>query len=141
MVIPDSAEASIQVEVQADWVPEDGSSVIAALDDYQKGMWLEYQPTGAVELWVMTTSGGTGLVVTKAIDDGVEREIGGYLDDGTLYAFCGGSVMASSPVPGTTTFDTEDLAVNPIQDGDTGNLAFEGTIEVIPSDPSDTVGS
>ena len=141
MVIPDSAEASIQVEVLADWVPEDGSSVIAALDDYQKGMWLEYQPTGAVELWVMTTSGGTGLVVTKAIDDGVEREIGGFLDDGTLYAFCGGSVTASSSVPGTTTFDTEDLAVNPIQDGDTGNLAFEGTIEVIPSDPSDTVGS
>jgi hypothetical protein len=135
--VPATAEAAIQVDVSTEWVPEDGSAVIAAFDEYQKGMWLEYQPSGAVELWVMTPAGATGVLVTDNIDDGVERELGGYLDGGTLYAFCGGSLMASEPVPAPPTFQTDPLRINPIQDGDTGNLEFDGSIEVVGAEAAD----
>jgi len=132
--IPDSAEASIQARVQTDWVPDAGSSVIVALDDYQEGMWLEYQPTGAVELWVTTTAGTSGVLVTLNIDDDEARSVGGYLDQGVLYAVCGGRVVDSQPVEGSVAFVTDELQVNPTRAGKSGNQQFDGTIEVLPAD-------
>ncbi len=130
-ILPASADASFEVLVQTEWVPVDGSSVIVSLDEYQEGMWLEYQPTGAVELWVTTTAGSTGVLATTNIADDVERSIGGYIQNGVLVATCGGQISGSEVVPGTITFDTANLEINPVQGGNSGNLEFEGTIEVL----------
>jgi hypothetical protein len=138
--VPKSADASMQVAVTTKWRPSFGSSVIAAMDQYQSGMWLEYQNTGNVELWVASSEGHTGILVTPTVDDGIERSLGGYLDDGVLYATCGGQVVGSVSVPGVTSFD-KTVVVNPVGDGDFGNREFDGQIRALSVTPPDTTAA
>jgi hypothetical protein len=127
-VVPDSAKASLQVEVETDWVPTNGFSVLATVGEYRNGMWLEYRDTGALELWVTTSAGQHVAHVVDGIDNNVERAVGGYLEDGVLHATCGDVVVARVPAPGSIDFDTTDITIRPRDVPEVDNQLYEGQV-------------
>jgi hypothetical protein len=129
--IPDGADAVLLVEMHTTWTPASGSSVVAALGGYHDGMWLEYRPSGIVELWITTDEGQTGTVASPRVDDGQSRVIGGYLEDGVLYGTCGGQVTSSRPLIADPLISATDVEHTPVHAGDHGNQEFMGEVEVV----------
>ena len=129
--IPDEADAVLLVEMNTTWTPVSGSSVVAALGGYREGMWLEYRPSGIVEVWITTEEGQSGTVASPRVDDGQSRVIGGYLEDGVLYGTCGGQVTSSRPLTAEPLVSATDVEHNPIHPGDHGNREFIGGMEVV----------
>ena len=122
---PEAADASLLVEVETTWAPE-GYSMIASIGGYTEGMWLQYGPTGIVELWITTDEGHFGIPASPSITDGVPRVVGGYFLDGVLYATCGGQRFASTPAPGDPVFQHDDVELTPAVDGASEMQTFEG---------------
>lgn len=129
--IPDDADAVLVTEVETDWTPDSGSSVLAAVGGYRGGMWLEYRPNGVVEAWVTTEAGSVGVVASPPIDDGTTRTIGVYLLDGVLYGFCGGQQLGSRELAAPPTFEDDDVDLRPVTDGDHANRVFQGAVSVL----------
>jgi len=131
---PSSADGVLLVQVDTTWVPDDGSSVVAALGGYESGMWLEYRSSGIVELWVTTDRGQFGVDASPPINDGQPRIVGGYVLDGVLHGTCGGLEIESRTVPGTPHFEDSDVEVKPVTDRRFGDVLFEGDVSIIQGD-------
>jgi hypothetical protein len=130
-LIPSSAEVSVQVEIETDWIPVEGFSVVATVGEYRRGMWMEYRDSGAIEVWVTTSTGQHVVHVISGINDGVERAMGAYLQDGVLHATCGDKVVATAPAPGSIDFDVTDVTLKPTDISEVDNQSFEGRIQFV----------
>lgn len=128
--VPGSAEAVLFAEVDTTWAPKTGSSLIAVMGNYREGVWLEYRPSGRVEIWVTTDEGNYGVVTSPRIDDGRTRTVGGYLLGGVLHGICGGQEIDSRTVPGQLRLAHDEIDLKPVTTGEHGNQPFEGSVTI-----------
>jgi hypothetical protein len=130
--LPDGA-LGFQVSVTTTWRPDSGSAVIARLGHFPAALWLEYRPTGTVDLFLMGPDGPVGLTVSPhPIDDGVTRTMGAYLHDGRLVATCGGRIVTDAVVPEMPTFSDTTILMTPVtDDGEFGVTPFQGDVVLL----------
>jgi hypothetical protein len=130
--LPDGA-LGFEVSVATTWRPDSGSAVIARMGHLPVALWLEYRPTGTVDLFLMGPDGPVGLTVSPyAIDDGVARTMGAYLLDGRLVTTCGGQVVSDEVVPVMPTFTDTTILMTPVaDDGEFGATLFQGDVVLL----------
>ncbi len=117
------------LNVTTAWAPPDSSSIIASQGPKGSGAWwLEYRPTGLLELWVNTTDGPVGVGYPIPLDDGRPRLIRFGVDDGAIFIGCGANLRT---VPVTNVVSPLGcVEMGKTYDGAWGNWGFVGEAKV-----------